>query len=111
MLRTIIGPFVGQKWDLIGVGEDQAALAIFDHFKGQLTEKVTDWIEKHNIKSVLVPANCTDQLQPLHISVNKAAKAFLWSEFPEWYANEVLQQYSDTTEDDDDIEPVNLPHH
>lgn len=28
-------------------------LAIFDHFKGQLTQKVSACLEKHNIHSVL----------------------------------------------------------
>ena len=73
-----------------------------------MTEKVTDCLEKHHIQLVLVSANCIDRQQPLDISVNKAAKDFLWSQFQEWYENEVLQQYSDTNEDDDDIEPVNL---
>lgn len=107
-VENIIVPFIRERRALLGVGEDHAALAIFDHFKGQLTEKVIDCLEKHNIQSVLVPANCTDRLQPLDISVNKAAKAFLRSQFQEWYANEVLQLYSDTAEDDDNIEPVDL---
>ena len=65
----------------LAVGKDQAALAIFDHFKGQLTPKVTQCLEKNNIQSVLVPRCCTDRLQPLDISVNKAAESFLTSEF------------------------------
>ena len=65
----------------LAVGKDQAALAIFDHFKGQLTPKVTQCLEKNNIQSVLVPRCCTDRLQPLDISVNKAADSFLTSEF------------------------------
>ena len=35
----------------------------------------------------VVPANCTDRLQPLDVSVNKAAK-----EFQEWYSEQICQQ-------------------
>ena len=70
----------------LAVGKHQAALAIFDHFKGQ---------------SVLVPPCCTDRLQPLDISVNKAAESFLTSEFQNWYADQVTQQYNATAHDEE----------
>ncbi len=65
-------------------------------------------MEKHNIQSVLVPANCTDRLQPLDISVNKAAKSFLRSQFQTWYSDEVSRQYSDSEMTGDDFEPTDL---
>ena len=43
-------------------------------------------------KIVIVPPNCTDRLQPLDISVNKAAKEFLRSCFQEWYASKIAFQ-------------------
>ena len=85
----------------LAVGKHQAALAIFDHFKGQLTPKVTQCLEKNNIQSVLVPPCCTDRLQPLDISVNKAAESFLTSEFQNWYADQVTQQYNATAHDEE----------
>ena len=54
----------------------------------------------------IVPANCTDRLQPLDVSVNKAAKDFLCRQFQEWYSEQVwhqLQQDSDVT-----VQPVGL---
>ena len=82
-IDNIIVPFVDRVRKHLKLGKDQAALAIFDHFRGQLTAQVTDLLEKHNIQAVLVPACCTDRLQPLDISVNEAAKSFLRSEFLE----------------------------
>lgn len=41
---------------------------------------------------VIVPPNCTDRLQPLAVSVNKAAKEFLRSQFQAWYAEKVASQ-------------------
>ena len=68
-IDNVITLFVDCVREDLAVGKDQAALAIFDHFKGQLTPKVTECLEKHNIQSVLVPPCCTDRLQPLDISV------------------------------------------
>ena len=58
-------PYVAKTREHLSLKDDHPALAIFDHFKGQLTEKVTDMLEDHNIHSVLVPSGCTDHLQML----------------------------------------------
>ena len=39
-----------------------------------------------------LPANCTDKLQPLDISVNKPMKDYLEKRFQQWYAQEVKTQ-------------------
>ena len=106
-IDNIIVPFVERVRKHLKLGKEQAALAIFDHFRGQLTAQVTDLLEKHNIQAVLVPACCTNRLQPLDISVNKAAKSFLRSEFQQWYSNEITQQLNSMT-CEDEIEPVDL---
>ena len=41
---------------------------------------------------IQLPANCTDKLQPLDISVNKPMKDHLKSKFQQWYAQEVKKQ-------------------
>ena len=41
---------------------------------------------------IQLPANCTDKLQPLDISVNKPMKDLLKSKFQQWYAQEVKKQ-------------------
>lgn len=107
-IEDIIAPYFQAKREQLNYRDDQPALAIFDHFKGQLTQAVTDCLEHFHIHSILVPASCTDRLQPLDISVNKAAKSFLRSQFQEWYANEVSQQYTDDSSDDS--EPGRLIH-
>ena len=40
---------------------------LFDHFNGQLTDRVND-LESYDIHAVLVPPNCTDRLQPLDMT-------------------------------------------
>ena len=102
-IEEIIVPYVNKVRDDLGLSCQHSALAIFDHFRGQLTPKVTECLEEHNIHSVLVPSCCTDRLQPLDLSVNKAAKSFLRSEFQSWYAEELNQQTHF-----DNFEPVDI---
>ena len=52
----------------------------------------------------MVPANCTDRLQPLDVSVNKPAKTFLWQQFHNWYAEQICRQLHEKT----DVVPVDL---
>ena len=67
-INNIIVPFVQRARSDLGLDEQQAALAIFDCFRGQLTDEVVQLLEENNILSVLVPANCTDRLQPLDLT-------------------------------------------
>ncbi len=106
-VKEVIVPFVERVRSDLGCNEDQPALAMFDHFNGQLTEKITHILEDHNIHSVLVPANCTDRLQSLDLTVNRSAKAFLKKQFENWYAEE-LKEKIDAVDDFDEIEPVDL---
>ena len=70
---------------------------IFDVFKGQCTEEILKVLEDNHIEHVVVPANCTDRLQPLDLSVNKPAKEFLRRKFQEWFASQI----ADKLESDD----------
>ena len=69
-IDQIIAPFVSRVRNDLNLGEEQPALAIFDNFKGQMTEQVFSHLEENNIHSVFVPANGTDRLQPLDLKVN-----------------------------------------
>ena len=104
-INDIVVPFVERVHDDLGTDDSQAALALFDHFKGQLTGNVMAALEKNNIQSVLIPATCTDRLQPLDISVNKSAKVFVRSEFQQWYAAQISSQQDN---DDGRFEPVEM---
>ena len=56
----------------------------------------------------MVPANCTDRLQPLDVSVNKAVKAFLRSQFQDWYATCTCQQIRLHSDEKQPLVPVDL---
>lgn len=72
------------------------ALAIFDGFKGQTTDKIHSLLAANNIVAIQLPPNCTDKLQPLDLSVNKPVKDGMKAKFQQWYADEVKGQLQTT---------------
>ena len=78
----------------------QAALVIYDVFKGRMGEAVQSLLEDNKIFHVTVPNNCSDILQPLHLSVNKPFKDKLRKGFSEWYAEEITRQLENGTQVD-----------
>ena len=71
------------------------ALCIFDVFRAQMGEDFLDFLSENNIKVVYVPACCTDRLQPLDVSVQKAVKNHLRQSFEDWYADEIVKQLNE----------------
>ena len=91
-MDEILFPYVRQKKKELGLPAEQTCLVIFDRFKAQCTATVLEALGENQILVVLVPANCTDRLQPLDASVNKTVKEFLRGQFHHWYASEVSKQ-------------------
>lgn len=81
------------------------ALVLFDRFKGQCT-KIFHLLETNNIMVTVVPALCTDRLQPLDVSVNKSIQEFLCGQFHEWYSDVISQQLK--SDDGSTSQPVDL---
>ena len=54
--------FALQKHKELKLSDDPPALAIFDVFQGQTTDRIYEILEKNNIFIVKIPANCTDRL-------------------------------------------------
>ena len=86
-IKKILMPYIKEK--RITFGDEKAALVIFDRFRGQCTPHILSLLESNNIHIAVVPANCTDRLQPLDVSVNKAVKEFLRRQFHLWYSDQI----------------------
>ena len=80
-IKRILLPYVAQKRSELSLPVDYPALVIFDRFKAQCTDRILSLLDDNRICVVIVPANCTDRLQPLDISINKSAKEFLRRQF------------------------------
>ena len=91
-IEKIVVPFLEKTRKTLKLASNSPALAIFDGFKGQTTPEFLALLEKHNIIPLLIPANCTDKLQPMDISINKPIKDRVKESFQLWYAAEVQSQ-------------------
>ena len=91
-IKSILLPYLKQMRSTFSLKDDHPALVIYDRFKGQCTDRILSMLDDNNIRIVIVPANCTDRLQPLDVSVNKSAKEFLRRQFHQWYSDQVCSQ-------------------
>ena len=107
MIDYIILPYVEDVRRDIGIIPDQAALAIFEKFRGQMTDKFIQLLGDNKIHHILVPACCTDRLQPLDVSVNKSVKDCLKNEFRLWYSEQVME-CSEVEQEELKVKPVDL---
>ena len=75
-IQYIISPYVQDTRKRLKLDAAHRALCIFDNFTAQCTDRVLQLLEDNNIDTVFVPANCTGELQPMDLSVNKSVKTF-----------------------------------
>ena len=90
-ITEVIVPYIKAVHANNGLNDDHPALVIINNFKGQVTDGIVQLLDDNNIHLVKLPANITDRLQPMDISVNKAAKDFLRHKFNEWYSEQVAE--------------------
>ena len=102
-IKQVIVPYVTKTRMDLKLASDHPALVLFDVFKAHLIDDVRKRLEDNNILYVVIPANCTDRLQPLDLSVNKPAKDFMKSKFQEWYGNIVCSQLEKGIEETVDL--------
>ena len=76
----------------LNLDADHPALVIFDGFCAQCTSAILTLLEDKKVLVAIVPANCTDQLQPLDVSVNTAVKDHFRKQFQDWYSDRVCKQ-------------------
>ena len=67
-------------------------------FKWQDNDILKEFCSKNRCEVVIVPINLTNKFQPLDLSVNKAAKAFIQNQHNDWFSNQVARQLKDGTE-------------
>ena len=91
----ILVPYIQKK---------RSELKLQPNFKEQMTESVLKKLDESYIHRVIVPSNCTDRLQPLDGSVNKAAKEFVRRKFQDWYSQKICEQLKE----DQPVQPVDL---
>ena len=104
-IYKILLPYVNHKREELGLPSSYPALVVYDRFKAQCTDDVLQLLRENHIDTLLIPASCTDRLQPLDVSVNKSAKEFLRKKFQLWYSEQICSQLE---EESDEVKPVDL---
>ena len=94
-VEYILVPYIDRKRKSLSLASNFPALVLFDNFKAQCTTAILMLLDQNNINVVLIPPNCTDRLQPLDVSVNKAVKDHLRGLFQSWYAGEIYSRYKE----------------
>lgn len=89
LLSEIIIPYIEKERENLGLPETQKALLIFDVFRGQTTQRFTEYLDSSNICVTKVPPNMTHLYQPLDLTVNKFAKDFMKKKFSEWFTRQM----------------------
>ena len=84
-LKEIVIPFVDKKRSELK-NLRQAALLIWDVFRGQKITPTLDILKENNIITEYVPSNMTNYYQPLDCTTNKWAKDFLKAKFRTWFS-------------------------
>ena len=103
-IDNMLLPYIKEKRRNLNLADDYPALVLFDNFKAQCTSNLLTLLDQNKINVVLIPANCTDRLQPLDVSVNKAVKNQLRTQFQSWYARQVCHQ----RQEGEEIKPIDL---
>ena len=91
-IENIVIPYVENIREMLYT-PSTPGLIIMDNFKGQITKKIDLLLEENHLHTCLLPANTTDILQPMELSVNKPAKSFIKDLFCKWYSEQLLQQF------------------
>lgn len=92
LITNVVVPYINAVRETIELDNSHPDIVIYDAFRGHFSEEVTQLLTGNNIFGVRLPSNCTDQLQPLDVSVNKAVKENLRKSFNAWYAEQVQEQ-------------------
>ena len=70
----------------------QKAMLIIDVFRGQVTDRITKFIEENDCVIVHVPSTMTEHFQPLDLNINGHVKEFLKTKLECWYVKQVSDQ-------------------
>ena len=109
-VEHIIEPYVRSVREMFYTATTPGLIITYN-FKGQVTEKVSSLLEKCHLHVCLLPANTTNLLQPMDISMNKPAKSFLKEQFSIWYSEHLFKQFEDQSDvplEDVTLDPVDL---
>ena len=106
LLREIINPYVEKVKEEMGLPMNQKALLIWDAFRGQQSQLITDALDDYNIVTVMVPKNLTHLLQPLDLTTNGSFKKMERAAFRDYFTNTITKELQ--TNPDKDVTTIEV---
>ena len=91
-IESLIVPYMTQKRRQLGLDLKHTGLLMLDEFKGQTISRVLNLLQSNDLMYVIIPPNCTDRLQPLDVSVNRAAQFLQINLKTGMYADDIVAQ-------------------
>ena len=76
-IDEVVVPYFSDAKQALELPEDHVCLAIFDVLAAHRCDSVLQKLSANHIHQVFVPISCTDELQPLDLSVNNEFKALM----------------------------------
>ena len=92
LLKEVINPYVEKVKEDMGFSIEQEALLIWDAFKGQQSQVITDALDNYNLVTVMVPKNLTHLLQPLDLTRNGSFKKMEKAAFRDYFTNTITRE-------------------
>jgi hypothetical protein len=97
-IEKLIVPYVMNIRVKLDFPLGQKALMILDFISAQLGEDFRKVMLSKNLVYVYVPANCTSELQPMDLSVQKCVKDCMRNSFEDYYTEVVAKSLKTKTE-------------
>ena len=89
--NTTIFPYLDQIKENKAYPKEQMSLVIIDTFKGQ-NDDLRELCAGNNCDIVIIPHNLPNKFQPLDLSINKVAKAYVSKKYNTYLTNEISKQ-------------------
>ena len=88
----IIFPYLQLVKEEKRLPQEQHTFVIMDTFKGKDNGILKEFCSKSRCEIVIIPHKLTNKFQPLDLTVNKAAKAFIQNQHSDWFSDQVARQ-------------------
>jgi hypothetical protein len=105
--KKIMLPHIAKTKQKLSSPSSQKTLCIFDVFRAQIGKEFLQELKDNHICIVFVSPPCTDNLQPMDLSVQKAVKDKMKQRFQIWYSKSLCKQLEKGI-DINDLSPVDL---
>ena len=98
-ISKVLLPWCQAKKEQLNLPSSQKTVAILDVYRAHRTPDVLKVFEQCGFMLVFVPGNCTSEMLPLDLTINRIVMEDLQNFFMDWYAGKVSEAQSSSNRD------------